>query len=66
MEAPSLLVNLYSCLSKLSHAPTTEDYINTRHQTLQRSIQRMELQQSTILLDVANLVTRALSEKMRM
>jgi hypothetical protein len=66
LEAPSLFVNLYQRLRKPLTQATTEDYVTTRNQTLKQVVQRMDIQQSTVLIDAANLITRALSEKMRL
>lgn len=65
LEAPSLMVNLYQRVRNPVTPTTTETYVNTRRHTLQQVIQRIDVQQSTVLMDAANMITRALSEKMR-
>jgi hypothetical protein len=66
LEAPSLMVNLYQRIRRPLSTATTEEYVNTRNKTLHQVIQRMNVQQSTVLMDAANIITRALSEKMRL
>lgn len=66
MEAPSLMVNLYQRVRNPVTATTAETYVNMRRHTLQQVIQRIDVQQSTVLMDAANMITRTLSEKMRL
>ncbi|GEM_PF-994688 len=65
IESPSFLINLFDNIKSRASADQYIEYLKTREKTLRKVIKQSELSQKTPLLDAVDVLSSALSDKVR-